>query len=192
MARRIETPWGPAQDSTTIAEGIVSHSTAGHGGIWLDAKHWRRVEELFPGWQSFTGKQWLEEDEDWCIAALAFPEHFTGQDLRAAIRTASHGRRPEYAGRWESIVSWLESDASQPVRDKAAAWTAENAGKWEKGSSGSPPAPHSYPASWCEFIRVGDGKRRSLIIREEYGTWKPIYTDEDLAAITVADLTKAA
>ncbi|MGO8063166.1 hypothetical protein ACC716_33875 [Rhizobium johnstonii] len=29
------TPWGPSQGATVYAEGIVSHTTAGHGGFKL-------------------------------------------------------------------------------------------------------------------------------------------------------------
>ncbi len=32
---RAQTPWGPSQGATVFAEGIVCHSTAGHGGFHL-------------------------------------------------------------------------------------------------------------------------------------------------------------
>ena len=35
-------PWGEIQHRTTLAEGIVAVSTAGHGGIWLSPE--RRLQ----------------------------------------------------------------------------------------------------------------------------------------------------
>lgn len=184
------TPWGAAQDTRVIAEGIVNYSTAGHGGIWLDAKRWKVVERLFPDWQPWAGKQWLEEDQDWAIAALAFPEHFTTKDLRHAVKTAEGSAKPRpFDGTidrgWAAVHAWVQSVDGTAIRQRIGAWIMENSAMWEKGSSGS--APRGYPAwsSWQIFIRVGDGARQERIIREEYGTWKPLYSDEDIARITV-------
>lgn len=33
------TPWGPSQGATVYTDGVVCHSTAGHGGFHLDATH---------------------------------------------------------------------------------------------------------------------------------------------------------
>ncbi len=56
------TPWGQIQDSHRIANGVVSVSTAGHGGIWLSDK---RIAQLPKHYQPFTGTpRWNEEDED--------------------------------------------------------------------------------------------------------------------------------
>ena len=56
------TPWGQIQDSHRIANGVVSVSTAGHGGIWLSDE---RIKQLPADYQPFTGTpRWNEEDED--------------------------------------------------------------------------------------------------------------------------------
>ena len=56
------TPWGQIQDHHRIANGVVSVSTAGHGGIWLSDK---RIAQLPADYQPFTGTpRWNEEDED--------------------------------------------------------------------------------------------------------------------------------
>ena len=39
----MSTPWGRIQDHHRIADGVVSVSTAGHGGIWLSDK---RIAQL--------------------------------------------------------------------------------------------------------------------------------------------------
>ena len=191
---RKTTPWGAAQDTRTIAEGIVNYSTAGHGGIWLDAKRWSAVSQLFPDWHSYTGAQWLEEDQDWAIAALAFPHCFSAQDLRAAVQTAEMSARPfqGIADRgWASVCAWIQSVAGAPIRQRIGAWVTENSAMWEKGSSGSPPPGYPRGSSWQVFHRIGGGTRE-LIIREEYGTWKPLYSDADLERIRVELVTASA
>ncbi len=70
MGRR--TPWGTAQHEVTIAPGIVQVDTASHGGIHLDAALNRKVHKA---WRRDGG--WYEEDCDWSIVAVTFPEHFT-------------------------------------------------------------------------------------------------------------------
>lgn len=53
------TPWGPSQGATVYAEGVVCHSTAGHGGFHLSAERNRKVNSVgsrpsyLVGW--FTG-----------------------------------------------------------------------------------------------------------------------------------------
>lgn len=41
---RAHTPWGASQGATIYAEGVVSHSTAGHGGFKLSAARNRHVQ----------------------------------------------------------------------------------------------------------------------------------------------------
>ena len=58
----MSTPWGRIQDHHRIADGVVSVSTAGHGGIWLSDE---RIKQLPAHYQPFTGTpRWNEEDED--------------------------------------------------------------------------------------------------------------------------------
>ena len=58
----MSTPWGQIQDHHRIADGVVSVSTAGHGGIWLSDK---RIAQLPKHYEPFTGTpRWNEEDED--------------------------------------------------------------------------------------------------------------------------------
>lgn len=58
----MSTPWGRIQDYHKIADGVVSVSTAGHGGIWLSDK---RIAQLPAHYEPFTGtRRWAEEDED--------------------------------------------------------------------------------------------------------------------------------
>lgn len=195
MARK-STPWGPAQHTAVIAPGIVSYSTAGHGGIWLDARHEEMRKERFPSFRPFTSDQWYEEDQDWAIVALTFPQFFDAQDLRAAIRTADYSAKfdtqpgrvaSEHRG-WQDVHNWVQSNAwpAQQIRQQVGKWIRDNAANWERGSSGSAPAGYSYPQSWCEYIRIGDGARMSIV--ENQHDWKKVYTDEDIAGFRVATI----
>ena len=62
-------PWGRIQNAYTVADGIFLVSTAGHGGAKLDRK---RNAQVPKPWRSKGG--WYEEDCDWAIVALTFPE----------------------------------------------------------------------------------------------------------------------
>jgi len=67
------TPWGQSQHEEILAAGIISHGTAGHGGIWLSAK---RVSQLKAGigeYKNFLGNMtWWEEDCDWSVPYVYF------------------------------------------------------------------------------------------------------------------------
>ncbi|XEN34687.1 hypothetical protein M728_005348 (plasmid) [Ensifer sp. WSM1721] len=51
------TPWGPSQGATLYAEGVVSHTTAGHGGFCLSPD---RNASVVPALRTPGG--WYEED----------------------------------------------------------------------------------------------------------------------------------
>ena len=56
----VETPWGPSQVTETIADGVVFHSTAGHGGLRLSVARWNELPE--PVQDSLVYTRWAEED----------------------------------------------------------------------------------------------------------------------------------
>jgi len=65
------TPWGPLQSQSELAEGIVFVYTTSHGGIWLSPK--RQAQMNYDN--NFLGSaEWWEEDCDWCIPFLFFAE----------------------------------------------------------------------------------------------------------------------
>ena len=83
---RKSTPWGAAQDATTLAEGIISYSTAGHGGIWLSAERREQLIErtgklcVYSNLKNFLGGlEWWEEDCDWAIPYYFFREEIGAQ-----------------------------------------------------------------------------------------------------------------
>ena len=87
----MQTPWGPSQTSTTLGAGVVQVTTAGHGGIHLDS---RRNAEVHTGWCRKDG--WYEEDCDWAIVALSFPDLFPADHVVMAHTTAKDAMPDEY------------------------------------------------------------------------------------------------
>lgn len=135
-------PWGAVQHQNTIAPGMISVSTSGHGGIWLDDDRWQRLLALFPGFKPYSGAaQWLEEDCEWALAALAFPTEFTPQDVHAAVETAIHWLQ------WATIPA----DA-KAIRDTFHATIAD---RWEIGSMG-----WGQSGSWFNARHVTTGESR--------------------------------
>jgi hypothetical protein len=77
-----ETPWGPSQTQKTYAPGIISYSTAGHGGFHLDPEQNLKIDSR---WRNEDG--WYEEDCEWAKVAFTFPEAFRPSDVLAAKET---------------------------------------------------------------------------------------------------------
>lgn len=73
------TPWGKADDHREIARGIVWLTTPSHGGYWLSDDRQAQMPEPYRSVRPFAGRGWYEEDCDWCLVALSFPEHFPPQ-----------------------------------------------------------------------------------------------------------------
>lgn len=89
------TPWGPSQGTTVYADGVVFHSTAGHGGFLLAPDRNRKVH---PSIRVAGGA--YEEDEAWAIVAFSFPHLFTAFERRAAERTM----KDSLPDAWEAIT----------------------------------------------------------------------------------------
>jgi len=68
---QIRTPWGWSQIISNVAPGILFASTAGHGGFKLD----RKLNAQVPAEMRKRGG-WYEEDCEWAIPFLTFPEIF--------------------------------------------------------------------------------------------------------------------
>jgi transposase-like protein len=103
MRTNKSTPWGMSQGSTQIAPGIVSYSTASHGGFWLDSER-RKKLNWDQNW--LKSAEWWEEDCDWAIPYYYFREEIKVQpdvwkfeeSLKSAIRIIKN-YHPEFAKR---------------------------------------------------------------------------------------------
>ena len=93
----MNTPWGIADNIEGRGEGVAFVSTPGHGGFKVNASENRRIPRA---WQkasfNLQGLQgWYEEDCDWCMVALTFPQYFSEDELKAAQSTFDHWIKPK-------------------------------------------------------------------------------------------------
>lgn len=97
----MRTPWGESDNVVQVAEGIQWVTTPGHGGYKLTPE---KVKEIPPALvaasfnrQGYNG--WFEEDCDWAMVCLTFPEIFEGVEkkgaLEAALRTVQYFKSDE-------------------------------------------------------------------------------------------------
>lgn len=95
------TPWGQVQSAERIADGIVSVSTAGHGGIHLDRSRMADMRKRCPALAKIGDGPWFEED----CACNAVRIAFAG-DFDAWI--ASRG--------WGTASDWSLESAQRSIR----------------------------------------------------------------------------
>ncbi|WP_025038361.1 DUF7007 domain-containing protein [Bradyrhizobium sp. DOA9] len=105
------TPWGASQGATLYADGVICHSTAGHGGFHLSAESNRRVHTLL---RSESG--WYEEDAEWAIVAITFPQLSTRFERRCAERTI----KDSWPDTWEAISSAILQAGESREKDRRA------------------------------------------------------------------------
>lgn len=82
------TPWGAPHSRRIVVDGIVRYTTASHGGYWVSPE---RVASMPQGLRptkhlDSDGGAWFEEDQEWAIVELAFPQHFGSQNQEPARR----------------------------------------------------------------------------------------------------------
>ena len=87
----MNTPWGRSQHQETIAEGIVSYSTASHGGIKLSPERQAKMPKPY-----LREDGWYEEDCDVAFVMVTFPECFDPKYLDGAVRSIKEYYPDEY------------------------------------------------------------------------------------------------
>ncbi|MFC5423171.1 MAG: hypothetical protein DI537_20890 [Stutzerimonas stutzeri] len=108
---RAQTPWGISHGATVYAEGVESHSTAGHGGFKLSAE---RNEHVHPLLRAMDG--WYEEDCAWAIVAITFPDLFTSFERRCAERSV----KDSWPDAWETIFGVVLGPGESYEKDRRA------------------------------------------------------------------------
>jgi hypothetical protein len=112
------TPWGAPDYFREIAPGIASYSTPGHGGIWLSPERRAAMPAPLRDFPPFGGNAgWYEEDEDWRIPYLAFPEEcVAADDPHGALNLQRAKEHTRYAAKtdwcrdaWKPVAAWLET-----------------------------------------------------------------------------------
>jgi hypothetical protein len=155
------TPWGPSQGATVYAEGIICHSTAGHGGFHLSGERNRKVHPML---QAPGG--WDEEDECWAVVALAYPHFFTSFERRCAERTI----KDSWPDAWETIFGTILQPGESHTKDQRA-FKREHADDWIVISA----ITSSHEKGFVECVAtlggkriVGTEERRFLVPSSEY------------------------
>lgn len=154
------TPWGLSQGATVFDEGVVCHSTAGHGGFHLSPE---RNGEVHPMLGSRTG--WYEEDAEWAVVALTFPQLFTSYERKCADRTI----RDSWPDAWETIFGRTLAPRESHEKDRRA-FEREHAADWVVVSA----ITSDHHPGFVEVIATIGGKRgageerRYLVPSAEY------------------------
>jgi len=120
IASRVHTPWGTSQGATVYGEGVLCHSTAGHGGFQLAPEQNARVHPLLRSSFGF-----YEEDAEWAAVAQALPDLFTGYELRLADETL----RNHWPDAWEAIHGRSLQSGESRERDRLI-FEGQHAGDW--------------------------------------------------------------
>lgn len=121
--RNVTTPWGMAQRKTEYADGITFYSTSSHGGFKVSAKRFAEMPERIRAVGTFAGDPgWFEEDCDWALVAVAFPQYFSGYEHFQAVKT---------------LENYQPKALAQEDKDCAAAWLEANRNLWTTGTQGT-------------------------------------------------------
>jgi hypothetical protein len=103
-SRGVYTTWGQSQHSHEYADGIVLHSTAGHGGFVLSAARHRELQAKFK-FDTFAGGCNYEEDCDAAVVIVAFPQFFSEEQKRRARNQVLSD--PKYYGK---VAQWVNDN----------------------------------------------------------------------------------
>ncbi len=83
------TPWGTADHVEIFDNGIVFASTPSHGGFYVPSHLNAQIPARHRA-ATFAGRGkegWYEEDCDWCLVAINFPDVCKNEGERAAARS---------------------------------------------------------------------------------------------------------
>lgn len=158
---RAHTPWGPSQGTTIYAEGIVSHSTASHGGFHLTVERNAQVHPMLRVDGGF-----YEEDAAWAIVAITYPQHFTSFERRCAEKTV----KDSWPDAWELIFGRSLAPGESHEKDRRA-FDAAHAEDWivtSAISSGREKRFVECVATRGGMRREGVEERRFLVPCDEY------------------------
>ncbi|MFA6965694.1 hypothetical protein [Bosea sp. (in: a-proteobacteria)] len=158
---RVQTPWGVSQGATVYIDGVVSHSTAGHGGFKLSAERNRKVHSLLR-----ADGGWYEEDCAWAIVAITFPGLFTGFERRCAERSI----KDSWPDAWEAIFGVVLGPGESHEKDRQAFHEAHS-GDWIVVSA----IASGHRQGFVECVAAPGGQRgagteerRFLVSADEY------------------------
>lgn len=105
------TPWGGSQMAVVYTEGVVAHMTSGHGSFHLSTERNAKVHPLLR-----KDTPWYEEDCEWAIVAMSFPDLFTAYERSTAEKII----RNTWPDAWEQIHGRSLAEGESWARDRRA------------------------------------------------------------------------
>lgn len=159
------TPWVSSQFATFYGPGVISHATAGHGGFHLSADRNRLVDPALR-----KDSPWYEEDCEWAIVALTFPDLFTAYERNCADETIRHS----WPETWERIHGRILAEGESRSRDRHA-FEEAHADDWIVISAtySGQHAGMTEVVATKGGLRGADAERRFLVPSEEYSARGP-------------------
>lgn len=136
----MSTPWGRSDHQRRYGKApryVVFYGTPSHGGFLVASDMLAKMPAGLAAVKTFAGSdvygRWYEEDCDWAIVALAFPDLFSEPEVLAAVEMGN----TIWDGKpWKAEVrDWLRSPEGAAVCELAARFEAANAAKFRIGSS---------------------------------------------------------
>lgn len=173
----MNTPWGKAQEVKEIADGITRASTASHGGYRISAERHHAMPDVLRAHEPYAGRHWYEEDCDWAVVALAFPDEFKPYDVFQAVRMARF--RQDY---FKAVRAWLDSGHAATARPLAIyqQFLTENGQRFEPGTS------MTDGNGWRVTCSTLDGTRTKQWVFPGDTYYKlpfPTFTEEDVQRV---------
>lgn len=107
---RPATPWGTADFVTTYAPGIEFYTTPRHGGFLLGPERWAEFQAALPGWRTWAGGQWFEEDMDAAAVIAFWPQHFSREAVWGSVQQIrAEAERPDADFKWILMAAYLDT-----------------------------------------------------------------------------------
>lgn len=178
---KVETPWGPSQHAFKKADGIVFHSTSGHGGFYLNDERRLVFQNTLPDFECFAGyTRWFEEDCDACAVVIVFAEVFQAAEIYDAIRLArAMAGNTEYGTKWIPVVEYFES---QPALVRIENEERERRSTlWERGGLHGGGFVAEFAGHWA--VNFSRGSDRRTLMMPAYPD-QQLYTDDELSGLT--------
>ena len=176
-------PWGPTHSERIIAAGIVCVTTARHGGYYVAPERMAEMPDVLVKFVPYAAPNWYEEDCDWAIVALAFPQHFDGRSLHYALDMFTIS----YSGlaRQVRLSDYLTTEQGKAAKAKASSWFEQNKLLFEFGGQYG-------GADGCggEIVRVDRKQRLAYKCKEWPCIVGPLTLDQARAAgLTLSEVT---
>jgi hypothetical protein len=183
------TPWGPPCHTTDHGLGIRFCSCEGHGGFYVPRHRWSELAalwgDLLPSLHLYSPPGWFEEDCDWCLVFLTWPDITSDTQLLGAYMQAKQTAESRIkhsaieGGAWATVCSRFEG---LPAYQRVVRETELRRPQWRATSRG-----YDHRGWRVYLLKDSTGEHRTAIFAEYPA--EPYYTDEEVAALDIEETT---